>query len=882
MRRRPTRREISEEEYDEEEHVPTPTPSCRVTRSKRAEPLKSTDAHLASSPAGVEKGATVTADNVPDVDPGEGTDDAVVASDYVKPVSQKPRVVEVIDGEEEHVPKSLKDDVEDSDAAEVEACTPTATGSGTKSCRPARSSDLDKDVEVEIEAREPARKKRRKNSRTTPPDALDPPHNSAPLVDGKLESTQDRREENYDIFAADTRKGRAAPETRKNHAEMDTRKQLAEERSDRGRGESNTERRLLMMEDHFKEMFRRMKGFEKKLDEVAEVKNSLDTLHKRVDEVSEKAVKKVEQNFACSKTPRCKRKAGHKQGHKTLRITPKKEYPSDSASHEVMSAVGSESDSDEERARPGSAADPDTEDDENDERPNAIFMRKMIAQVPHVKLAFSYDNLYPCYLRCMLAQLIDMMDDEKVHEDETYMRLSPAGLADYLDIVVYSRKANEKKEVFHAGLGPSFMDLKFRVLCLCLLRAQKNAFGDFKPIEKDNAQNGAAGKDAEEAAADLQHPEDDGDGHQSQSDRNDKKDVKPKAGVDENPEFPFWLDTVDGERYMTEDHIQNALRIAHTSGASAEIYPKKLDIAAEEADPEQDDISLFATTIAERRLKKFLHASRKCVGIGFFRTLGFVYGTWSDVPTVKSDQSSLKMEWLTGIDFNPEPGRDDFPKMVTFGEQNAFAINEERYNNFAKTRHELIILITHECLNRPAGFVTKKRSRRGTINKTLPRPVNLLDVALQILHVASFAALSGDRKYVLSGHENSLGAVYAVAIALRKILTARKGREITPPAGVEALEGGVDADLVDRVMESLSAKKSQEKKNLGRIVDSVMHKDFQAMQSATEKWRKSVADRVETSQGGRSAADRSKEAGKTDDHLARQREMAQKLSAMDW
>ena len=265
VRRRPTRREISEEEYDEEEHVPTPTPSCRVTRSKRAEPLKSTDAHLASSPAGVEKGATVSADNVPDVDPGEGTDDAVVASDYVKPVSQKPRVVEVIDGEEEHVPNSLKDDVEDSDAAEVEACTPTATGSGTKSCRPARSSDLDKDVEVEIEAREPARKKRRKNSRTTPPDALDPPHNSAPLVDGKLESTQDRREENYDIFAADTRKGRAAPETRKNHAEMDTRKQLAEERSDRGRGESNTERRLLMMEDHFKEMFRCMKGFEKNL-----------------------------------------------------------------------------------------------------------------------------------------------------------------------------------------------------------------------------------------------------------------------------------------------------------------------------------------------------------------------------------------------------------------------------------------------------------------------------------------------------------------------------------------------------------------------------------------------------------------------------------------
>ena len=49
---------------------------------------------------------TVSADNFPDVDPGEWTDDAVFASDYVKPVSQKPRVVEVIDGEEEHVPNS--------------------------------------------------------------------------------------------------------------------------------------------------------------------------------------------------------------------------------------------------------------------------------------------------------------------------------------------------------------------------------------------------------------------------------------------------------------------------------------------------------------------------------------------------------------------------------------------------------------------------------------------------------------------------------------------------------------------------------------------------------------------------------------------------------
>ena len=114
------------------------------------------------------------------------------------------------------------------------------------------------------------------------------------------------------------------------------------------------------------------------------------------------------------------------------------------------------------------------------------------------------------------------------------------------------------------------------------------------------------------------------------------------------------------------------------------------------------------------------------------------------------------MEWLTTADFNPPPGRDDIQKIHSFGNADSWKVNTRLFRTFATTRHEPIVLVKNECFVRPAGVVTKKCSRRGTSKKTVTRAVILMEVALQVLHVVSFAALAGDRHFVLSGHEDSL------------------------------------------------------------------------------------------------------------------------------
>ena len=872
-RRRPVKRVISDEEYEADEE-PTPAPTSRMTRSKVAKASQVVEEPSVVAPAGeedYEENPRRASEPHASQQSGEETDDAVVANDDVEPA--RPAVQNAdADREESHDGKA--DDVSDeADGTEAPLTQPLSSGSPKNPRRPAKTTTQEDHEEDRIDVSEPPQKKHRRNTDGQEPtlESESPPA----LADSK-------RKNSSDLEAP------AVPEVRK-----ESESQFGVEGSDRGRGESSADRRLTIMEDQVSDMFRFLKGLDKKLDDVKELKSSVHSLHERVENISQGG-NVVAENVASSTTPR-KRVGRRKEVKKNNRRQSKKECPSDTASQDVGPGIVSESDGGYDEPRPGAAVGPDSEDDENDQRPKAVFMRKMIAQVPHVKIAFSYDNLYPCYLRCMMAQLVDMINSEKVEGGENFMRLSPAGLADYLEIIGYSRKANEKKSVYHSGLGPTFMDLKLRVLCLCLLRGQKNAFGNFSlPVdaEKPNQAKGnevpdnnvgSAAAKGEGMSGQQEDPKDGTKEGEPGSHVQDDKKTQPQTEVDDRPTLPFWLDMVDGQLFMTQAHIQEALRVAHTTGAGTDMYQKKVDIAADDAEPDQDDIGRFAATIAERRLKKYLHASRKCVGVGFLCTLGFPYACWANASKVKSDQSTLEMEWLTAIDFNPYPGRDEIPDMMTFKEKDAFENNSKMYDKFAKSRHELIVIVTHEGLTRPPGFVTKKRSRTGTVKNILPRPVNLLDVVLQVLHVASFAALSGDRKYVLSGHKDSLAAAYAAAIALRKVLSSHKERKISNTAGLNTPDEAVEQTIVDRVMDCLSATKSQEDKHLHRVIDSVMHKDFVAMKTATEKWRAHMQKKLEAaSENGKQAAANPAADPEVVAEAARKEVMSKKLSEVDW
>ena len=70
------------------------------------------------------------------------------------------------------------------------------------------------------------------------------------------------------------------------------------------------------------------------------------------------------------------------------------------------------------------------------------------------------------------------------------------------------------------------------------------------------------------------------------------------------------------------------MHIDHTTGAATAVNDRKVLIAVGEVETERDDLALYAATISDKRLKRFLNASRKCMGVGSFRTLGLAYSTW--------------------------------------------------------------------------------------------------------------------------------------------------------------------------------------------------------------------------------------------------------------
>ena len=73
-----------------------------------------------------------------------------------------------------------------------------------------------------------------------------------------------------------------------------------------------------------------------------------------------------------------------------------------------------------------------------------LYTRTMTPLLPHLKPAFFYDNLYPCFLRCMLKHFEDMMIEE--NGTDGVFAISPAGLAKFFSILLYSRKATEKRK----------------------------------------------------------------------------------------------------------------------------------------------------------------------------------------------------------------------------------------------------------------------------------------------------------------------------------------------------------------------------------------------------------------------------------------------------
>lgn len=419
-------------------------------------------------------------------------------------------------------------------------------------------------------------------------------------------------------------------------------------------GQSNMDRRLCMMEDHIATMVASMKSVTQSVSIVHDLKRTVETL---VTANPQSAVVKAHVTAEIKEEkPVSSPRPGVGKSRKKKNVR--------------RSRTGHTKNSDEEgtvEARNKVNVDSDVED--ADLTPVATYQRLMRPLVPHTQLAFCFDNLYPCFLRAVLIDILTLLETD--NDEEGCLDMTPSRFVRFLETVTFSVKATDKKSVSGQGVGPDAVDLQYRVIAICLHRSQQNQFSQFHVPAKAKVK----GDDVEEPARDGKTGESSKAPMPSQSAEAEKKidaegdlksTVKQKV-VQELPEIPFWLcDIPDGGKYTTVAYIEDALHIDTTSGAAGKLYEEKLNIASGEKDPERGDFALFAMMRAVRSLKKYLYFCRQAMPHGFFEPLGYVFCDWSMLPKMTTVQNNMELKWVTKPDENEALLLSTVPVMNTF------------------------------------------------------------------------------------------------------------------------------------------------------------------------------------------------------------------------
>lgn len=359
-----------------------------------------------------------------------------------------------------------------------------------------------------------------------------------------------------------------------------------------------------------------------------------------------------------------------------------------------------------------------------------------------------------------------------------------------LNLLGFSLKPGDCKDEYTSPAGEAFIKLVEEVLSYTLLNAQEEAKSFFQTKE-----NGGT----------------------------------PPADVNKGHAFPNWLGNHDDDdTYVNLNHISIVLKDEATTYHSRDKYTKKCKIGAGLRKPDREEVAYFIVHKALQILKQYLTRGRRYPAQIFFKSVGYLFADWSAYkePKIVADQETVKMTWLTDLAWNSTPARDDIPSMIAFNEAGSLEHNKKEFELFRSSRKELVLVVEHDVLVRKATVKKARRSRIGQAKHGWCFEVNMLDIALEVMHSVSFSCTAGDKHYVLGGHSASLHALYLIAVELRKFVSNINGGKTYKPDG-ETLETVVISSQVhDRISKMLIRKDRHAGRTVFRNVCCVLSSTF--------------------------------------------------------
>ena len=89
---------------------------------------------------------------------------------------------------------------------------------------------------------------------------------------------------------------------------------------------------------------------------------------------------------------------------------------------------------------------------------------------------------------------------------------------------------------------------------------------------------------------------------------------------------------------------------------------------------------------------------------------------------------------------------------------------------------------------------------------------------LKLMHVYTFASKKGDPALLLAGHTQSLHAVYMMAAAFRRVLSAITNPKVEKPEGSAEEDGGVTEAVAKKMVSSILPKDAYNLRNVWRYL----------------------------------------------------------------
>ena len=358
----------------------------------------------------------------------------------------------------------------------------------------------------------------------------------------------------------------------------------------------------------------------------------------------------------------------------------------------------------------------------------------------------------------------------------------------------FSRKASETKTANVEGAGPQGNEFFSKVLMLCVCQSQKNKFGQFRDLNNVSAEM----------------------------------------------DMPKWLGKDDkGEFIIQNEHVLKVLERVNKSGGSRDYYKRKTSIGAGKEKPNYSDLAYFAVERGVQLLRNVFHASREYSPLKFLRLFGYLFLDWSISPEVLVSSSTVKMVWDEDVE-QPLTDLSPAPTMKMFSDPNAHQFNETAFDDFADKRKELVLRITHDVPVREEG--SKMKSTRKVNGKAYTRPVNMMKIVLEYLHVYCVPKRTGTFYMVLSGHESSALVVFNIARAMRRLFLSRREPPITLPSEISPTSGVTEAEqqmiaMQDEFLKLLKPSDCHIPRNLNTVLSVISKADFDSMNKEKEEYK---------------------------------------------